>query len=91
MSDKATELTQEEKLKQSKIAHDYFATAIQTLTTRVQYYHEEFEAANGTIFFLRNMRDQILKDIERIEPPKAKEPAKPYVMDIPDAPAELSQ
>lgn len=83
MSDKASEnFTPEEILKQKKAAHDYIATAVQILTTRVQYLHEEFEGVHTTVQFLRNMRDQITKDIEKIEPPKAKEAKAPYNMDL---------
>lgn len=80
MSDQ--ESVQADVLKQKKAAHDFIATGIQVLTTRVQYYHEEFEGIHQTVSFLRNMRDQIKKDIEQIEPPQEKEQTKPYVMDL---------
>lgn len=79
----ATKPSQDEVLKQKKNAHDYIATAVQVLTTRVKFFHEEFEGIFQTVQFLRNMRDQIRKDIELIEPPKVEsEPAKPYEMDL---------
>jgi len=81
MSEQAT-VSQEEILKQKKSAHDYIATAVQVLTTRVQFYAEEFEGMHMTIQFLRNMRDQIRKDIELIEPPKEEPKAEPYKMDL---------
>ncbi len=80
---KATEkIDQAEVLKQKKAAHDYIATAIQVLTTRVQFYAEEFEGMHQTISFLKNMRQQIQDDIEKIEPPKPKDPSKPFSMDL---------
>lgn len=81
---------QQDNLNNLKVAHDYYATAIQTLTTRVQYYHEEFEAANSVVFFLRSLRDQMKAEIEKIEPPVAKEPSKPYIVDVPNAQPEAS-
>lgn len=77
-------MSQDEMLKHKKIAHDYYASAIQVLTTRVQFFHEEFEGIFQTVQFLRNIRDQIKKEIEEIEPPtkKTEEKAKPYVMDL---------
>lgn len=76
------ELSQEDILKQKKIAHDYVATAVQVLTTRVQFYAEEFDGVSQSIQFLRNLRDSIRKEIELIEPPTQKEDAKVYNMDL---------
>lgn len=81
-------LSQEELLRQKKAAHDYVATAVQVLTTRVQFYAEEFEGIHQTVQFLRNFRDQIKKEIEVIEPPKPVEPAKPFEMDLSHVTAE---
>jgi len=82
MSEAAQEVSKEEILKQKKAAHDYIATAVQVLTTRVKFFHEEFSGVFETVQFLRNMRDQIKKDIELIEPPKEEEPKAPYNMDL---------
>ena len=78
-------------LKQKKAAHDYIATAVQVLTTRVQFYAEEFEGIHQTVHFLRNFRDQIKKEIEVIEPPAPKEPTKPYDMDLTHVTAETKE
>lgn len=82
MSEKSKKVDQSELLKQQKAAHDYIATAVQILTTRVQYYAEEFEGTHQTIQFLRNMLAQIKADIEKIEPPKPQDQSKPYSMDL---------
>lgn len=66
-------MTQEQKdqqLDSLKKSHDYYATAIQLLTTRIQYYHEEFQGVANTIQFLTHFRDTLRKEIELIEPPK---------------------
>ena len=73
--------TEAEQLETMKKSHDYFATAIQTLSTRVTYYHEEFQGVSNTIHFLSQLRDQLKSDIEKIEPPKPVE-AKPLDMDL---------
>lgn len=77
-------LTEEQKneLNQKKAAHDYLATAINIITTRVHFYVEEFEGTWQTVSFLKNMLAQIKADIEKIEPPKPIEPQKPYIMDL---------
>ncbi len=77
-------------LAQKKAAHDYLATAIQVLTTRVQYYHEEFVGMHSTIIFLRGMRDQMVKDIEAIEPRKEEPQSKPSIMDLTHIKAEAN-
>lgn len=77
-----TTLSPADALAQKKAAHDYVATAVQVLTTRVQFYAEEFEGIHQSIQFLRNFRDQIKREIEVIEPPAPKENAKPLVMDL---------
>lgn len=87
----AVESSQEDVLKQKKAAHDYIASAVQVLTTRVQFYHEEFDGIFQTVQFLRNMRDQIRKDIELIEPPKEEQKAKPYEMDLTHIKAQDAQ
>lgn len=89
MSDQV-ELSQEEALKQKKSAHDYLATACHILKTRVQFYHEEFTGVFETVSFLENMRDQIRKDIEVVEPAKV-EQKKPVVMDLTHVTAEAPQ
>lgn len=78
--DQAT--TQANNLNALKQSHDLFATAIQVLTTRVQYFHEEFEGIDKTVQFLRVLRDQTKTDIEKIEPPKPEEAKAPYDMDL---------
>lgn len=84
MSDNSKSPDKAELLKQQKAAHDYIATAIQILTTRVQFYVEEFEGTHQSVQFLRNMLAQIKADIEKIEPSKPEEKAKtkPYEMDL---------
>ena len=81
-------IDQAELLKQKKAAHDYIATAVQVLTTRVQFYVEEFEGIHQTISFLKNMLAQIKADIEKIEPPKKHDPEKPFSMDLTHVKAE---
>jgi len=78
------EITTEEIVRQKKAAHDYVATAIEILTTRVRYYHEEFEGTHQTVQFLKNFRAQIEADITKLEPKKEEEPkvAAPYNMDL---------
>ena len=73
---------EQKNLESLKSAHDYYATAIEVLTTRVKWYFEDFEGAHQTIAFLRSCRDQIKTDIEKVEPPVFKEPAAPLVMDL---------
>lgn len=72
---------QQKDLQTKKQAHDFVATAVHLLSTRVQFFHEEFHGANNTIEFLKSMVAQMRKDIEQIEPP-VKEEAKPYNMDL---------
>lgn len=64
---KAPELT---PLDYKKLAHDYYATAIELLTTRIRYAPEEFEGIHQTLAFLRQNKDAILADIHKEEPPK---------------------
>lgn len=85
MSDNSKSPDKAELLKQQKAAHDYITTAIQILTTRVQFYVEEFEGTHQSVQFLRNMLAQIRADIEKIEPSKQEEKkakTKPYEMDL---------
>lgn len=76
------EALQASNLNALKQSHDLFATAIQVLTTRVQYFHEEFEGIQKVVSFLRVLRQQTQNDIEKIEPPKPEEPKAPYEMDL---------
>ena len=69
------------ELDQLKNAHDYFATCVQLLTTRVQYFHEEFQGASNAIAFITHLRDDAKKKIEEIEPPKPKS-KETYDMDL---------
>jgi hypothetical protein len=80
--DSMSDLTKEDKLKFLKEAHDLVASAVQVLTTRVQYYHEEFEGMTKVVGFLRTTRDEYRKEIELIEPPAPKEAPKAHVMDL---------
>lgn len=77
-------VSKEEILKAKKEAHDYVATAVQVLTTRTQFFYEEFEGVHQSVQFLRSFRDQILKEIHEIEPPVVSEDVekKPYIMDL---------
>jgi geranylgeranyl pyrophosphate synthase len=70
-----------ENLEQLKNAHDYFATAVQVLSTRCQFFHEEFQGIANTVQFLSHLRDDAKKKIEEIEPPKA-EAKKNFEMDL---------
>lgn len=76
--------SKETVLKAKKEAHDYVATAVQVMTTRVQFFYEEFEGVHQSVQFLRSFRDQIAKEIHELEPPTQAEaePAKPYLMDL---------
>lgn len=67
-----------------KIAHDYYATAIELLTTRLRYAPEEFEGVHQLIAFLRQNKDSILADIHKEEPPlpKQAQPSNVYDMDL---------
>ena len=69
------------ELEQLKNAHDYFATAVNLITTRTQYYHEEFQAVSNVVQFITVLRDDAKKKIEEIEPP-VKTESKPYDMDL---------
>jgi len=73
---------QSEVLKHKKSAHDYYATAVQVLTTRVQFYFEEFEGIHQVVGFLNGIKAQILKEIELVEPPKPKAKPEAYHMDL---------
>lgn len=64
-----------------KRAHDHYATAIQILTQRVQYYHEEFNAVQQMVAFFTHLKDHAYQAVIKIEPP-AKEESKPLVMDL---------
>ncbi|WP_413581088.1 hypothetical protein [Bdellovibrio sp. HCB288] len=75
-------LTPADSLNQKKATHDYLASAIQILTTRVQFFHEEFEGVYTLVNFLRNFKAQVLAEIHEIEPPKEGEVQKPYLMDL---------
>lgn len=76
------EVSKEDILKAKKEAHDYVATAVQIMTTRTQFFYEEFEGVHQSVQFLRSFRDQILNEIHEIEPPIEPEVQKPYAMDL---------
>lgn len=76
-----TQEQKDQKLDALKKSHDYYATAIQLLTTRVQYFHEEFQGVANVVQFLTHFRDTLKAEIEQIEPPK-KEEKKTFDMDL---------
>lgn len=80
MTDEKNNQVNLDALKQS---HDYFATAIHVLRTRVQFFYEEFEGIQKTVSFLEANRANLAKMIDEIEPPKPQEPKKPYIMEVP--------
>lgn len=65
-----------------KLAHDYYATAIELLTNRIRYAPEEFEGVHQTLAFLRQNKDAILADIHKEEPPQPKEAKENNVYDM---------
>jgi hypothetical protein len=69
------------ELEQLKNAHDYFATAVNLITTRTKYYHEEFQAVSNVVQFITVLRDDAKKKIEEIEPPVVKT-KETYNMDL---------
>lgn len=69
------------QLETMKSSHDYFSTAVQILTTRVQFYAEEFQGVSNTINFLSTLRDTLKADIEKIEP-KQEAKTEPLEMDL---------
>lgn len=71
------------QLAELKQAHDYFATAIHVMRTRVQWYFEEFDGVSHMVNFLETHRASTQKLIEEIEPPKPKEPQKPFEIEVP--------
>lgn len=73
------------KLVQMKKAHDALATVANLLKTRRAFPYAEIVKAQAVFDFFCAMRDQVKADIEVIEPPKPKEPQKPYIIDaLPD-------
>lgn len=75
MSEKQTELDA------LKGAADYYGTALMIMTTRVSYYPEEFQGIQNTIGFFTQLRNQVVAQIETIEPKKT-EKAAPLEMDL---------
>lgn len=71
----------QENLDGLKKAHDYFATAVSLLTTRVQFYHEEFQGASNVVQFLSTLRDDAKAKVEQLEP-KQEEPKAAFNMDL---------
>jgi len=65
-----------------KLAHDYYATAIELLTNRIRYAPEEFEGVHQTLAFLRQNKDAILADIHKEEPPPPAQPKENNVYDM---------
>lgn len=72
---------QKSQLDTLKSSHDYFASAVQVLSTRVQFYAEEFQGVANTINFLAALRDKVKADIEKIEP-KVELKSVPLDMDL---------
>lgn len=77
-------LSQEDqkKLENLKGAHDIYATALQVFTTRVQWYHEEFEGTQLLVSFFRKQKETLLAAIHELEPPAPKEVPAAYAMDL---------
>lgn len=78
------------ELEALKGAADYYGTVIMILTTRVSYYHEEFEGITNTVNFIKQLRAQVVAAIEKIEPPQVKK-EEPLEMDLTHVTAEKSQ
>jgi hypothetical protein len=68
-----TQVTEVTKL---KIAHDHCVVAHQIITTRTQFYTEEFEAVKGCADFLREMAMKLKGQIETLEPKETNEQTK---------------
>jgi len=75
-------------LKYLKLAHDKHATIVHLLSTRVQFFFEEFQSIQEMVAFYGALRDQLRAKIEEIEPPAPKAPAKPYIVDLAKAEAD---
>ena len=83
MSEVKNEQVDKTPLDYKKIAHDYYATAVEVLTTRIRYLPEEFEAIHQLITFLKQCKSEILADIHKEEPPVIEEKAtNVYDMDL---------
>lgn len=70
-----------ELLEALKLAHDKHATIVHMLSTRFQFFAEEFNAVQSLISFYSALRDQVRAQVEAAEPPAPKEKAKPYIVD----------
>lgn len=70
-----------------KEAADYYATAIMLLNTRIRYAPEEFQGVSNTIGFITSLREQVVTQIEKIEPKKEEKQA-PLEMDLTHVTAE---
>jgi hypothetical protein len=73
-----------------KQAHDYYATAVQLLTQRCKYFHEEFQGVSNTVGFLKQLQAQVLTAIHKIEPP-AEKVKENYEMDLSHVKGEAPQ
>lgn len=65
-----TQVTEVTKL---KIAHDHCVNAYQIITTRTQFYTEEFEAVKGCSDFLKEMAMKLKGQIKTLEPKETNE------------------
>lgn len=72
---------EDNQLEQLKKAHTYFASAVQILTQRVQFYAEEFQTVSNTVAFLSHLRDDAWSKVQELEPAKSEE-KKVYDMDL---------
>ena len=84
-----SEMTPEQKLEMLphlKVAHDQHATIVHMLKTRFQFYAEEFMGVQTLINFYTQLRDDLLKKIEEIEPPAAPQKKSPMTIDLPTKP-----
>lgn len=81
MSETIEKTQQKTELDALKQAHDYYATAIQILTQRVKYFHEEFHSVMNTVAFFKHLQQETLNAIYKIEPP-AKQDKKVLEMDL---------
>jgi hypothetical protein len=63
-----------------KKVHDYYASTLQILRTRIQFYFEEFAGVQELNAFYSKLLQDIRSDIEALEP-KVEEPVKEEKVD----------
>jgi len=71
-----------------KLCHDNYLTIAHTMTTRCKTKQAELLPIVEAIAFANEMVKTIKEEIDLIEPPKEKEAAKPYEMDLTHVKAE---